>query len=244
MACSNPICVCLRPKQVDPLRSSGIHLKRGIDIMKITSAWAVFSILFIATAGQAQDLILSGPLSSGWHYINGSIATRGATALGSGVDLDLIAQNTIRFNPGFKVMPGASLKAAASPDTDGDFILDRVEKISGCQNYRLTDTDGDDLSDSLEDANRNGIHELGLNETSACSDDTDGDKIDDKWERDHGLDPLTDDADQDPDGDGLSNYVEYYFHVSDPLDGSSLPPKGAYYEYDELGRVKKIIRIK
>jgi len=212
--------------------------------MKITSAWAVFSILFIVSAGQAQDLTLTGPLSSGRHYVNGSIATQGATAVGSGVNLDLIAQHTIRFNPGFKIMPGASFKAAASPDTDGDLILDRVEKSSGCSNYQLTDTDGDELADSDEDANRNGIQDLALKETSACSADTDGDKIDDKWERDYGLDPLTDDADQDPDGDRLTNYVEYYFHASDPLDGGSLPPKGAYYEYDEFGRVKKIIRIK
>ncbi len=32
--------------------------------------------------------------------------------------------------------------------------------------------------------------------------------------------------------------------ASDPTDTNSLPPKGTYYEYDELGRIKKIIRIK
>jgi len=188
-------------------------------------------------------------------------------------------------------MPGASFKAAASPDTDGDLILDRVEKASGCSNYQLTDTDGDDLSDSQEDANRNGIHELALNETSACNGDTDGDRIDDKWERDYGLDPLTDDADQDPDGDKLTNLHEYmlgtnpdsydidndndtlpdwfefqffgnlsqrpnddydfdgftnyqeYAAGGNPADRGNRPNPGLYYEYDALGRLKKICRI-
>ena len=39
--------------------------------------------------------------------------------------------------------------------------------------------------------------------------DTDGDLMPDDWEEFHGLDPLTDDADQDADGDGITNYNEY-----------------------------------
>lgn len=203
-------------------------------------------LFFVSTAGQgyAQDLILTGTLTSGWHYINGGITTQGATVINPGVDLDLAAQTRIRFNPGFKVLSGGTLRAAASPDTDTDTILDIVEQRSGCQNHLLADTDGDGLADNIEDTNKNGIHEPGLGETSACSDDTDGDGMKDKWELDYGLDPLVDDAGLDPDGDGLSNFYEHYFGASDPLDGNSLPPRGTHYEYDELGRIKKIIRIK
>ncbi len=208
----------------------------------------VFSFLAILTAlfspAFAQDLTLTGDLTSGWHYINGSITTQDTTVINTGVDLDLVAQTKVSFHEGFKVMPGGILKAAASPDSDGDLIMDIVEERSGCQNPLLSDTDGDGLADNQEDANRNGLHETALSETSACNEDTDGDKIDDKWELDNSLDPLADDAGEDPDGDRLTNYLEYYFNGSDPQDGGSLPPKGTYYEYDDLGRVKKIVRIK
>ncbi len=191
------------------------------------------------------DLVLSGVLTSGWHYINGFISTSGSTIINDGVDLDLIAQTKVKFYSGFKVMAGGKLKAAASPDTDGDLIHDIIEIRSGCMDYQNPDTDGEGLLDSQEDINRNGIFEEELNETNACSTDTDNDKMDDKWERDYHLDPLLDDAQQDPDNDKLTNYMEYYFKSSDPKGGStSLPPKGTYYEYDELGRVKKIIRVK
>jgi hypothetical protein len=39
--------------------------------------------------------------------------------------------------------------------------------------------------------------------------DTDNDKIPDKWEVERGLDPLIDDSQQDPDGDGIVNLGEY-----------------------------------
>ncbi len=204
----------------------------------------ILSCFFLTGLAYADDLTLTGDLTTGWHYINGSISTQGTTTVNAGVDLDLIAQTTISFNPGFQVMLGGTLRASSSPDTDGDLILDLVEERSGCQNPNLTDSDGDGLSDSEEDNNRNGIHELALNETSACNADTDGDKMSDGWEVNNSLNPLVDDADEDPDGDKLTNYIEYYFNSSDPLDGDSLPPKGTFYEYDELGRVKKIIRIK
>ena len=213
--------------------------------MKILKSSSVLSlILLIFTTGYAGDLTLSGILTSNWHYINGSIITSGITTINSGVSMDLIAQNTISFNPGFKVNIGGTLEASTSPDTDTDLILDMVERRGGCSNYLLADSDGDGLIDSAEDVNRNGIHELALNETSACNPDTDGDQMNDGWEDSNGLNPLADDAAQDPDGDGLANYYEYYFNSSDPLDGNSLPPKGTYYEYDDLGRIKKIIRIK
>ncbi|MCP3942525.1 MAG: hypothetical protein GY710_13705 [Desulfobacteraceae bacterium] len=192
---------------------------------------------------QDRDLILTGTLDSARHYITGSITTQGETQIPSDVDLDLVARTTITFEPGFRVVAGGTLRAATSPDTDGDLILDVLEQRSGCSNYLLADTDGDGLLDNEEDSNRNGIHEPDLGESCACNRETDGDKMDDKWEKDHGLDPLVDDASLDPDGDKLPNFYEYYFG-SDPQDGSSLPPRGSHYEYDELGRIKKIIRIK
>ncbi|WDP90453.1 MAG: hypothetical protein HUN04_12410 [Desulfobacter sp.] len=220
--------------------------KLDTDGDNIGDKWEIDNGLNPLVADADQHLILTGNLPSGWHYINGIIASKDITTINPGVYLDLVAQIRVKLNPGFRVLPGGRLRAVASPDSDGDRIHDVVERRSdaGCMNPNLEDTDGDGLSDSQEDTNRNGIHEPELNETSPCNADTDGDKMNDKWEIDHGLNPLADDAGLDPDGDGLTNYMEYYFKVSDPHDANSLPPKGTYYEYDELGRIKKIVRIK
>ena len=56
--------------------------------------------------------------------------------------------------------------------------------------------------------------------------DTDGDGMPDKWEDKHGLNKFLDDADRDPDMDGLTN-LEEYLHGTDPLnpdtDGDGMP---------------------
>jgi hypothetical protein len=52
------------------------------------------------------------------------------------------------------------------------------------------------------------------------SDDTDGDGMTDGWEVEHGLNPMTDDAGEDPDNDGLTNHEES-LTGTDPHDSDS-----------------------
>jgi hypothetical protein len=54
--------------------------------------------------------------------------------------------------------------------------------------------------------------------TNPTNSDSDGDRLPDGWEVNHGLNPLDgSDADDDPDDDGLTNWEEYQKHT-DPRD--------------------------
>ncbi len=89
-------------------------------------------------------------------------------------------------------------------DTDGD----------GEPDFSDLDDDGDGLSDETEDG-------LG---TNPLSNDTDEDTMPDGWEHSNSLDPLDpSDADEDLDGDGFSNLVEYQ-NGTYPDDPHSHPP--------------------
>jgi hypothetical protein len=63
----------------------------------------------------------------------------------------------------------------------------------------LADYDGDTLTNAEE-------YSLGLNPWRA---DSDFDRMPDNWELEHGLNPLVDDASEDPDEDGRTNLDEY-----------------------------------
>ncbi len=78
----------------------------------------------------------------------------------------------------------------------------------------------------------------GLSET----DDTDSDKMPDWWEYVLYGD-MDEDKNADFDKDLVADYLEWIIG-SDPLDSSSTPEPSTYYEYDALGRIKSIIRLK
>ncbi|WP_167320865.1 right-handed parallel beta-helix repeat-containing protein [Desulfosudis oleivorans] len=90
--------------------------------------------------------------------------------------------------------------------------------------------------------------------TYGTYDDPDGDTIFNLWEYLIGYNPGVDDSNlantNDYDGDGISDCVESRFGSS-PIDSDdTLVPvgcpgtMGTYYEYDELGRIRSIIRLK
>ena len=74
--------------------------------------------------------------------------------------------------------------------------------------------------------------------------DLDKDGMPDRWELLNFNARLTERPSDDYDGDGAPDYVEYKFG-SDPNNSTSKPAgKGTYYEYDEMGRIKTVFRLR
>ncbi len=93
-------------------------------------------------------------------------------------------------------------------DSEVDFDLDGLSNLQEFNlrtSPRSTDSDGDSLDDYSE------VYEYGTNPSLA---DSDFDYMPDGWELQYNLDPLTYDADLDPDGDHLTNKEEFLFGTS------------------------------
>ncbi|MGD9612820.1 MAG: LamG-like jellyroll fold domain-containing protein, partial [Kiritimatiellia bacterium] len=99
----------------------------------------------------------------------------------------------------------------ALADTDGDGLNDRAEAVTYGTDPLAPDSDGDGLDDYAE------IVTYG---TDPWSVDSDGDGLSDRWEVDMGLNPLSNDAAEDPDDDGLTNAQEF-IHGTDPQDADT-----------------------
>lgn len=119
-------------------------------------------------------------------------------------------------------------------DSDGDGLSDGAEVHVYGTNPSLADTDDDGLNDYAE-VFYDGISAYSpLDPTNnptgtdadANNSDTDGDGMPDGWEIVHGLNPLVNDADRDPDKDGVTNLQECRYEL-DPQasdsDGDGIP---------------------
>lgn len=115
-------------------------------------------------------------------------------------------------------------KLSDNSDSDDDLLIDKLEDQIGTDKYD-SDSDFDGLWDGYE------YYTLG---TNPANNDSDSDSIPDGWEFYNGLDPLVDDAGNDPDLDLLSNYLEYMLEtepLNNDTDSDSLLDGAEYYTY-------------
>ncbi len=98
-----------------------------------------------------------------------------------------------------------------SSDTDSDGLLDGEEVNIYYTDPLSSDTDSDGLLDG---------EEVYIYNTDPLNIDTDSDMMPDKWEVDNLLNPLVNDANLDPDIDGLTN-IEEYLQATNPQLGDT-----------------------
>jgi hypothetical protein len=106
-------------------------------------------------------------------------------------------------------------------DTDGDGIGNRADPDDDNDGYtdadELTENQSDPLNPKSVPVDNDGDMISDLNDQ-----DDDNDGMPDAWESQYeGLNQMVDDADEDMDGDGQSNYAEYVAGT-DPVDPSSV----------------------
>jgi Zn-dependent metalloprotease len=128
----------------------------------------------------------------------------------------------------------------ASLDNDSD-LLSNLQEYTYRTNPLLSDSDGDSLSDydevmthntnpNASDSDNDGLtddYEINTSSTNPLNSDTDGDNMPDGWETTHSLDPLSDDALLDKDGDGTTN-IDEFTYGTDPTDAESRPTVVAF----------------
>ncbi|MBT8340695.1 MAG: fibronectin type III domain-containing protein [Desulfatitalea sp.] len=125
----------------------------------------------------------------------------------------IAAENALTSFIAPQVQNGAGMTLIFELTVIDDGALTSIDTCLVLVNPKLpVDSDSDGLADDKDafpydsgeqlDTDHDGIG------NNADTDD-DGDAMDDAWEKQHGLNPLVDDAAADPDGDGRSNLQEY-----------------------------------
>ena len=134
-----------------------------------------------------------------------------------------------------KTEPGVCGCGIADTDTDIDGTPDCKDNcpndlnktqpgICGC-GIADTDSDGDEIPDCNDGCAQDPSKiNPGVCGCKVPDSDSDGDGMADCWEEDYGLNPSVDDANEDLDGDGWSNNMEY-MRGTDPKNPDSHPSK-------------------
>ena len=187
----------------------------------------------LSSQAMADDVILTGDLQTGTYISTANIDTQGTCTVPATEDVTLSAYFEIRLKPGFSVAPGGKFKAGIADD---DGVSNQCEMTYfGTLDHGPNDDPDGDLVNNFQECMI-----IGSNPNSYNL-DNDGDGLLDWWELSYFADLTVSSPNVDSDGDGVLDSVEFTLK-SDPS-VNDLPGPGIHYEYDELGRIKKIWRI-
>jgi hypothetical protein len=128
--------------------------------------------------------------------------------LRSNATYDFEANNTFSVLISATDISGLSVAKAftitINDDRSEDFDNDGLTEAQEEDTYGTSDLDPDSDNDGLVDG-----PEVNIHSTNPAVADTDGDGMTDGWEHDNALNPLTNEAAGDADGDQLSNLIEF-----------------------------------
>ncbi len=190
-----------------------------------------FKLAFILTMLFMGSETFAAYISSGIYIEDTAITSDDQVA--DGADVALLGVGSITLEPGFHAEEGCVFKAIIR---DGDSLSDLWEM----QNFGNLDQNPDDDPDGDELTN---LEEETLDvDPNVFDNDTDDDGLKDRWELDYFSD-LDEEAQGDTDSDGITNIIEYTLGTEPDLN-TDKPAPGIYYEYDAVGRIKSIVRIK
>lgn len=194
----------------------------------------LFSLLLLKSGPvSAEDVILTGDLTTGTYISTANILTQGTCTIPTGQDVTLSAYYEIRLQPGFSVAAGGRFNAGIADD-DGLSNLCEITYFGHLNQGPNDDPDGDLVNNFQE------CTIIGSDPTSFDL-DNDDDGLPDWWELSYFADLIIGSPDADSDGDGVINRIEFTLKSNPTV--NDLPGPGIHYEYDELGRIKKIWRI-
>lgn len=178
-----------------------------------------------------SDMILTGIINGGYEHV-GNIKTIDTCTVESMGDTTLRATFRTILTSGFSVDSGGQLTIV---DVDNDGLSNHCELLYfGHLNHGPDDDIDFDKLTNFEECI------LGY-DPSQFDLDNDDDGLEDWWEIKYFGLTLEHGANDDPDGDGVSNRIEKILGSNPAKD--DLPGPSIHYEYDALGRIKKIWRI-
>jgi hypothetical protein len=198
----------------------------------------VFNLILLVTTVSADDLIITGSLN-GTYLSDSNIYSQGTCTTEFGSSAILEAPFSIILQPGFHAKTGSSVDAKIGDglDSDSDLLPDWWEnKFFGNVDQAADDDPDDDGLTNMQE------YILGTDPTDGET-DSDGDGLADGWELSYFTSLDIAEYHGDNDSDGIENFIEQKFET-DPNDPESKPKPGCTYEYDALGRIKKVYRIK
>lgn len=176
----------------------------------------------VDAASETIDIVNSGRLTLAADANNISVEVPASEIVDHGADgpYTLIGIEITDPNSGITIADTADYTSAAytvmqfePKDTDGDGLSDILEQSIGTL-INKADSDEDGATDFEEVALDNDANSYdSLNDANPLVVDTDSDTMTDGYEIAYGLNPLVDDSLGDLDGDGLDNKYEYDNHL-------------------------------